>query len=149
MVKISRREIGSSSRRNSSKKANLKAAGKRVREERQKELLVDAEEADIKVRCKSLIIDSTRYRTRYNKKFENRKTWKNPDPKKIISFIPGTIVKVFIKEGQKVKEGDNMLVLEAMKMKNRVKFPVEGTVRSIRVKEGEKIPKDYVMIEME
>ena len=102
-----------------------------------------------KVRCKSLVIDGTKYRTTYNKKFENRQKWDIPDPKKIISFIPGTVVKVYVKEGQEVKAGDNMLVLEAMKMKNKVVFSKEAVIKSIRVKEGEKIPKNHVMIELE
>jgi biotin carboxyl carrier protein len=102
-----------------------------------------------KVRCKSLVIDGTKYRTTYNRKFENRKKWDSPDPRKIVSFIPGTVVKVYVKEGQEVKPGDNMLILEAMKMKNKVVFHREATVKSIRVKEGEKIPKNHVMIELE
>jgi len=104
---------------------------------------------DKKVRCKSLVIDGTKYRTQYNKKFQNRKKWDNPDPRKILSFIPGTIVKVYVKEGQEVKPGDNMLILEAMKMKNKVVFHREATVKSIKVKEGEKVPKNHLMIELE
>ncbi len=104
---------------------------------------------DKKVRCKSLVIDNTKYRTRFNVKFENKKHWETPNHKKILSFIPGTVIKIFVKEGQVVKEGDNMLILEAMKMKNKVKFPVDGIVKSVRIKEGEKVSKDYLMIELE
>ena len=103
---------------------------------------------DKKVRCKSLVIDGTKYMTNYNKKFENRKDYVSPDPKKILSFIPGTIVKLFVKEGQEVKPGDNMLILEAMKMKNRVVFDSEATVKSIKVQEGEKVPKNHLMVEL-
>jgi len=73
----------------------------------------EGENGDKKVRRKSLVIDGTKYRTMYNKKFENRKEYSPPDPKKIYSFIPGTIVKIYVKEGQEVKPGDNMLLLEA------------------------------------
>ena len=104
---------------------------------------------DKKVRNKSLVIDGTKYRTRYNTKFVNRKIYINPDPKKILSFIPGTVVKVYVKEGQEVKHGDNMLILEAMKMKNKVVFHRNAVVKSVKVKEGEKIPKNHVMIELE
>ena len=103
---------------------------------------------DKKVRCKSLVIDGTKYRTNYNKKFENRKDYVSPDPKKILSFIPGTIVKLYVKEGQEVKPGDNMLILEAMKMKNRVVFDRGATIKSVKVKEGEKVPKNYLMVEL-
>ncbi len=103
---------------------------------------------DKKARCKTLIIDGDKYRTRYNTKFEKRKSWKGPNPKKITSIIPGTIVKVFTKVGQEVKKGDPILLLEAMKMKNKILFNIDGKVKSIKVKEGEKVPKDHLMLEM-
>jgi biotin carboxyl carrier protein len=102
-----------------------------------------------KIRCKSLVVDGTRYRTRLNQKFETRKAWKNPDPKKVTSSIPGTILKVFVKEGQEVNKGDQMLILEAMKMKNKIMFHRSGTVKNVHVKEGEKVPKDHLMVELE
>jgi len=106
------------------------------------------EYGDKKARCKTLIIDGDKYRTRYNTKFEKRKTWKNPNPKKITSSIPGTIVKVYTKVGEEVKKGDPILLLEAMKMKNKILFPIDGKVKSIKVKEGERVPKDHLMLEM-
>jgi biotin carboxyl carrier protein len=99
-----------------------------------------------KVRYKSLVIDGTKYRTRLNKKFEKRKSWEKPDSRKITSTIPGTIIKVYIEEGQEVKPGDQMLILEAMKMKNKIMFHDGGTVKSLHVREGEKIPKDHLMV---
>jgi biotin carboxyl carrier protein len=103
---------------------------------------------DKKARCRTLIIDGDKYRTRYNSKFEKRKTWSNPNPKKITSSIPGTVVKVYTKVGEQVKKGDPILLLEAMKMKNKILFPIDGKVKSIKVKEGERVPKDYLMLEM-
>ncbi len=103
---------------------------------------------DKKSRCKTLIIDGDKYRTRYNTKFEKRKTWESPNPKKITSIIPGTIVKVYTKVGQEVKKGDPILLLEAMKMKNKILFNIDGKVKSIKVKEGERVPKDHLMLEM-
>ena len=104
---------------------------------------------DGKIRCKSLIIDGTKYRTRFNKKFENRKKWSNEDSNKIISVIPGTILKLYAAEGEKVSAGDEMMILEAMKMKNRILFPKDGIVKSLMVREGEKIPKGFLMVELE
>jgi len=106
------------------------------------------EKSDRKVRCKSLVIDGTKYRTMLNMKFENRVKWDAPNPKKIMSTIPGTIIKIFVKKGQKVKEGDPMLILEAMKMRNKIFFHAPGTIKSIRVKEGEKVPKNHLMVEL-
>lgn len=101
-----------------------------------------------KLRCKSLVIDGTKYRTRLNTKFEKRKPYENPDPRKIISSIPGTILKIYVEVGQEVNAGDQMLVLEAMKMKNRIMFHRSGKVKSIHVSEGEKVPKDHLMVEL-
>jgi biotin carboxyl carrier protein len=103
---------------------------------------------DKKARCKTLIIDGDKYRTRYNTKFEKRKSWESPNPKKITASIPGTILKVFTKVGQEVKKGDPILLLEAMKMKNKILFNLDGKVKSIKVKEGERVPKDHLMLEM-
>ena len=98
---------------------------------------------------RTLNIDGIRYKTNLTSKFENRKKYTVPDAKKIISVIPGTIVKVFVKEGQKVKRGDNIMVLEAMKMQNRIKSPRPGFIKIIKVKEGEKVAKGILMVELE
>jgi biotin carboxyl carrier protein len=102
-----------------------------------------------KQRCKSLIIDGTKYRTFYNSKFENRKKYEIPDPNKIMSYLPGTVVKLFVKEGQEVKKGDNMLIIESMKMKSHLIFNRAGIVKSVNVSEGVKVPKDFIMVELE
>ncbi len=52
-------------------------------------------------------------------------------------------------EGQKVKEGTKLLILEAMKMKNIVVAPVTGTIKTIYVKEGLHVPKQELLIELE
>lgn len=101
-----------------------------------------------KVRYKTLVIDGTKYRTNYNQKFEKRKAWENPDHRKISSQIPGTILKILVEPGQEVQAGDQMLILEAMKMKNKILFHDAGTVKEILVKEGDKIPKDHLMLVM-
>jgi biotin carboxyl carrier protein len=102
-----------------------------------------------KKRCKILIIDGTKYRTFYNSKFEKRKKYELPDPNKIISYIPGTVVKLFVKEGQEVQKGESILIIDAMKMKTRLTFDTSGRVKSVNVSEGVKVPKDFLMIELE
>jgi len=106
-------------------------------------------EIESKPKFKTLNIDGTRYKTNLTSKFENREKYMIPDAKKIISVIPGTIVKVFVKEGQKVKRGDNIMILEAMKMQNRIKSPRPGFIKIIKVKAGEKIAKGMLMVELE
>jgi len=96
-----------------------------------------------------LNIDGTDYLTELSIKFKNRIVWVKPDPKLITSYIPGTILKINVKEGSKVKEGDELILLESMKMENKIIAPVNGKIKKIYISIGEKIPKDYLMIEIE
>ncbi len=89
------------------------------------------------------------YETLPTRKFLERKFWINPSAYLIQSYIPGTIISILVKEGKTVKEGEPLLVLEAMKMQNFVEMPFKAKIKKINVKEGEKIPKDFVMIELE
>ncbi|MFO7719424.1 MAG: biotin/lipoyl-containing protein [Gillisia sp.] len=63
--------------------------------------------------------------------------------------MPGLILEVLIKEGEAVKEGDYLLVLEAMKMENTLTAPRDGVVKSISVNKGETVEKNQLLIEME
>ncbi len=99
------------------------------------------------IKLKTLIVDGERYRTSLNRKFENRKKWAKPDSKSVISFIPCTIIKVFASEGQRVTKDDEMVVIEAMKMQNTIYFPMDGKVKRVNVKTGDKIPKGFIMVE--
>jgi biotin carboxyl carrier protein len=63
------------------------------------------------------------YKTQLTNKFKNRKKWSPPNKNHILSVIPGTILEIMVKEKQKKKEGDILLILEAMKMANRITMP--------------------------
>jgi len=92
---------------------------------------------------------SMKYKTKLTKKFENRTQYEAPNPDHIMSYIPGTIVEMFVKEGQEVKEGESLLILEAMKMRNQIAMPRDGKVKSIKVVEGDRIPKNHLMVVIE
>ncbi len=64
----------------------------------------------------------------------------------IISPMPGTILEIFVQEGDTIKKGDPLLVLEAMKMENIIKSPVDNTVRKIEVEIGENVNKAQSLI---
>jgi pyruvate carboxylase len=102
----------------------------------------------LKVKYENLEIDGTEYKTLFTKKWANRKPWVANDPNKIAAHIPGTIVEVFVKEDQEVKEGDVLLILQAMKMENRITAPFDAKVKKIYVGKGEKLPKNTLMIEL-
>jgi biotin carboxyl carrier protein len=96
-----------------------------------------------------LNIDDSLYKTRISKKFANRKHYEPADPRIILSFIPGTVLEIFINEGQIVKKGDDLMILDAMKMQNKLKCFMDGKVKRIDVKKGEKVSKGTVLMELE
>lgn len=63
--------------------------------------------------------------------------------------MPGLILDVNVKPGDEVKEGDYLLVLEAMKMENSLTAPRDGVVKSVAVTKGESVDKNQLLIEME
>ncbi|MGC9343006.1 MAG: acetyl-CoA carboxylase biotin carboxyl carrier protein subunit [Bacteroidales bacterium] len=101
------------------------------------------------IKCKYLTIEGTRYRTLLNNKFQNRKKWEAPDPTKILSYIPGTIQEVYVKEGATVKEGDPLVMLEAMKMRNVITSNANGKLIKVNVSKGERVPKGHLLVQLE
>jgi biotin carboxyl carrier protein len=60
--------------------------------------------------------------------------------------MPGLVLKVFVKEGTEVKKGDNLFILEAMKMENIIKSPADVTVKTVKIKPGDKVEKGQVLL---
>lgn len=54
----------------------------------------------------------------------------------IKTAMPGKIVRILAKQGAEIKQGDGVLIVEAMKMQNEMKSPKDGVVKEIRVEEG-------------
>jgi len=102
-----------------------------------------------KAKYDTLVIGGVEYATTLTNKYINRKKWEAPNPKMIKAYIPGNILKIYVKEGQQIKTGTKLLLLEAMKMKNIVEAPVNGIIKSIHVKEGVMVPKNELLIEIE
>jgi len=94
-------------------------------------------------------VTARKYKTLLTKKYMNRKVWVDPNPYEIQSFIPGTILQISVKVGDVVEEGAPLLLLEAMKMQNRIEMPFTAKIKKINVAIGERIPKDTLMIELE
>ncbi len=67
----------------------------------------------------------------------------------LITQMPGKIVKIMKKEGDKVSKGETVLILEAMKMENEIKSGADGTVKSVNVKEGQALEAGFLMVEIE
>lgn len=86
------------------------------------------------------------YKTRYTRKFVERKKWEAPNPNEVRSIIPGSVTEICVKEGTKVKKGTCLMIYEAMKMKNRIVAPFDATVKSIEVNQGDKLPKGALLV---
>ena len=95
------------------------------------------------------VVTARKYKTLLTEKYKNRKVWQKPYIGDVISHLPGTIIKLEVKEGEQVEEGQLLLIHQAMKMYNRVVAPVAGTIVELGVKEGDKITKDYLMVKIE
>lgn len=61
--------------------------------------------------------------------------------------MPGLILNIFTKEGQAVKKGDSLIILEAMKMENILKASEDGVIKRILVKSGEAVEKNQILLE--
>jgi pyruvate carboxylase subunit B len=67
----------------------------------------------------------------------------------VTTAMPGTIVEVKAKIGEKVEAGDGVLVIEAMKMENEIQAPQSGVVISIHVKKGDSVAPDETLVEIQ
>lgn len=65
---------------------------------------------------------------------------------KVTTPLPGTILDVFVNVGDKVKAGQTVVLLEAMKMENNIEADVEGTITEVRVRKGDSVLEGDVMV---
>ncbi|NOX48215.1 MAG: biotin/lipoyl-binding protein [Chlorobi bacterium] len=90
---------------------------------------------------RSRVPSPTRSETKIKKDIRGTVSIKSP--------LPGNIMQVFVKEGEQVKKGDKLLMYEAMKMENNVLAEKDGTIVSIKVRPGDSVLQDELLIEME
>lgn len=69
--------------------------------------------------------------------------------KELKAPMPGLVVDVLVEVGQTLKEGDPLLILEAMKMENVLKASGESVVKSIEVNKGKAVEKNQILISFE
>lgn len=66
--------------------------------------------------------------------------------KSIISPMPGAIISVDVQPGDQVVDGQQLVVMEAMKMQNIIKSEIEGTISEVNVKAGDSVAVDEILI---
>jgi biotin carboxyl carrier protein len=97
---------------------------------------------------RTLVVDETVYKTRLSAKYARRKQTGPPDRDAVRAVIPGTVLTIDVKQGQRVKRGDRLAVLEAMKMKNPILAPREGRVESVSIQTGEVVVKNQELFRL-
>ncbi len=65
------------------------------------------------------------------------------------SPMPGLILEVLVKDGQQVKAGEPVIILEAMKMENIIKAPIDVTIKNIKASKGRAVEKNELLMEFE
>jgi len=95
-----------------------------------------------------LTLESGVYETRFTAKFDARKPYEKKDPRMVKAVIPGVVAEVCTTPGSQVKQGDTLLVLEAMKMLNRIPSPLDGKVKTVHAATGDKVTKGQILIEL-
>ena len=59
--------------------------------------------------------------------------------------MPGKVIQIIVKEGQKIKVGDPLIIIESMKMENTISSEVNGTIKSINIQIDENVQFDQVL----
>lgn len=67
----------------------------------------------------------------------------------VTTAMPGMVVRVLVQEGDRVEKDQPLVILEAMKMENEFKAPMDSVVKAIKVKEGETVEANAVLVVLE
>ncbi len=67
----------------------------------------------------------------------------------VTTAMPGMVVRVLVQEGDRVEKDQPLVILEAMKMENEFKAPIDSVVKAIRAKEGETVEANTVLVVLE
>ncbi len=136
--KVNIEKMVSRGKKEKQERKDKKSKAKRVKKEK-----IQPEES-----FDTLIIDNVAYKTQLTKKYLNRRKFETHNPNKLTAFIPGTILDIFVNTGQKVVKGEDLLILEAMKMNNKIIAPHNAIVKKIYVKSGEMVTREQLLIEL-
>ncbi|MGC9344513.1 MAG: biotin/lipoyl-containing protein [Bacteroidales bacterium] len=67
----------------------------------------------------------------------------------VLAPMPGKILDIMVEENSEIKEGEPIVILEAMKMQNEIVSNVNGKIKKINIKQNDSVIKDEIMIEIE
>jgi biotin carboxyl carrier protein len=95
---------------------------------------------------KKLLIDDTLYETEFPESSLIGRYKGISDPFKVRAIIPGTIVEIKVRKGQRISNGQVLLILEAMKMYNEIVAKIDGKIEEINVSAGDRVEKGQLMM---
>lgn len=81
-----------------------------------------------------------------NQRKHYRQLYIEVEPGEVFAFIPGTIVDIFVKEGEKVTKGQPLCTLHAMKMDNKICSNIDGVVEKINIEPNQNVTKNDILI---
>lgn len=93
-----------------------------------------------------LLIDDTVYETEIPENGLRSRYKGMPNPREVRAIIPSTVVEIKVRKGQRVSEGQVVLILEAMKMYKEVEAKTSGKIEEICVSPGDRVEKGLLMI---
>lgn len=70
------------------------------------------------------------------------------DTTNVLAPIQGNVLNVLVKNGQKVKKGDVLLLIEAMKLENEVNSPVDGEVVEVLINKGQEVTNNQILVKI-
>lgn len=83
------------------------------------------------------------------KSFDGTEAANSENRQEVLPPMPGSIVKVLVEEGQKVKEGEPLIIVEAMKMETSLYASLDGKVSQINVEAGQQVDSDTILVVVE
>lgn len=94
-------------------------------------------------------LNDTAYETTLTKKYAQRRPYQPKDPSRLTAIIPGLILEPIAQPGEQVRRGQDLLILEAMKMQNHITAHDDVTVKAVHVTPGETVTKGQLLMEFE
>ena len=115
-------------------------------------LVADVVEVDSSEKVFIIRINNNSYRVQLKDRYDEllqslgMDTFSSKKESEIKAPMPGRVLDVVVQEGDRISKGDNVVVLEAMKMENVIKSPTDGIVKNVCVIKEEAVEKNQVLI---
>ena len=102
-----------------------------------------------KLARQTITLHDTVYETTFTRNYLRRKPFMPKDPKRLTAIIPGLILDLLVGPGDRVRSGQSLLILEAMKMQNHIANHDHGTIKALHVAAGDMVTKGQLLVEFE